>query len=415
MLTTNKLIGALDEETASEAQMGYLAAAHAFRAMFYLDMARMFEFLPNKKTSAPNVEHLTVPIVDENTTEQDARNNPRVDRETMAQFILSDLDFAETHIDKLEETANTLPHLTAVYGLKARLYMWLEEYGDAQTYARKAIDASQMAPMTEDQCLNTSSGFNNISCWIWGSQMVSEDNAVQTGLLNWCSWMSNETSFGYSGQAPYIQIGKSLYDRLSDTDFRKKMWKAPDGGMLDGETEFLTSASFGYFGDRLPEYASVKFRPAEGNPDDYTVGAATAYPLMRVEEMYFIEMEAAAQQGNNQAQTMLTDFMQQYRDPEYVVNASGDELIDEIVFQKRIELWGEGLTFFDVKRLDMSVTRGYEGTNFTDASRLNTDGRPAWMNICIVQTEKNNNAALIGFENPDPSDTEELWVAPTEE
>ena len=204
-------------------------------------------------------------------------------------------------------------------------------------------------------------------------------------------------------------------DRLSDTDFRKKMWKAPDGGMLDGETEFLTSASFGYFGDRLPEYASVKFRPAEGNPDDYTVGAATAYPLMRVEEMYFIEMEAAAQQGNNQAQTMLTDFMQQYRDPEYVVNASGDELIDEIVFQKRIELWGEGLTFFDVKRLDMSVTRGYEGTNFTDASRLNTDGRPAWMNICIVQTEKNNNAALIGFENPDPSDTEELWVAPTEE
>lgn len=415
VLTTNKLIGALDEETASEAQMGYLAAAHAFRAMFYLDMARMFEFLPNNGTSAPNVEGLTVPIVDENTTEQDARNNPRATREEMAAFILADLQFAEENIGKLEETANTLPHLAAVYGLKARYYMWLEEYGNAQTYARQAIDESKMAPMTEDQCLNTSSGFNNISCWIWGSQMVSEDNAVQTGLLNWCSWMSNETSFGYSGQAPYIQIGKSLYDRMSDTDFRKKMWKAPEGEMLDGETEFLTSASFGYFGDRLPEYASVKFRPAEGNPDDYTVGAATAYPLMRVEEMYFIEMEAAAQQGNSQAQTMLTDFMTQYRDPDYVINASGDELIDEIVFQKRIELWGEGLTFFDVKRLNMSVTRGYEGTNFTDASRFNTNGRPAWMNICIVQTEKNNNAALIGFENPDPSGTETLWKAPSEE
>ena len=414
VLTTNKLIGALDVETASDAQMGYLAAAHAFRAMFYLDMARMFEFLPNKKTSAPNVEGLTVPIVDENTTEQDARNNPRVSREKMAEFILSDLDFAEEHIGKLEETSKTLPHLAAVYGLKARLYMWLEEYGNAQTYAEQAITASQMSPMTEDQCLNTSSGFNNISCWMWGSQMVAEDNVVQTGILNWASWMSNETSFGYSGQAPFIQIGKSLYDRLSDTDFRKKMWKAPEGEMLDGETEFLTSASFGYFGDRLPEYASVKFRPAEGNCDDYTVGAATAYPLMRVEEMYFIRIEAAAQQGNAQAQTMLVDFMQQYRDPDYVVNLSGDELIDEIVFQKRIELWGEGQTFFDVKRLNMPVTRGYEGTNFSDAARFNTDGRPAWMNICIVQTEKNNNAALIGFENPDPSGTETLWVDPSQ-
>ena len=355
-----------------------------------------------------------LPIVDENTTEQDARNNPRVSREKMAEFILSDLDFAEEHIGKLEETSKTLPHLAAVYGLKARLYMWLEEYGNAQTYAEQAITASQMSPMTEDQCLNTSSGFNNISCWMWGSQMVAEDNVVQTGILNWASWMSNETSFGYSGQAPFIQIGKSLYDRLSDTDFRKKMWKAPEGEMLDGETEFLTSASFGYFGDRLPEYASVKFRPAEGNCDDYTVGAATAYPLMRVEEMYFIRIEAAAQQGNAQAQTMLVDFMQQYRDPDYVVNLSGDELIDEIVFQKRIELWGEGQTFFDVKRLNMPVTRGYEGTNFSDAARFNTDGRPAWMNICIVQTEKNNNAALIGFENPDPSGTETLWVDPSQ-
>lgn len=73
-------------------------------------------------------------------------------------------------------------------------------------------------------------------------------------------------------------ISKSMYDRLSNTDFRKKMWKAPEGSMLDGQTEYLTSAAFGNFGDRLADYASVKFRPAEGNCDDYTTGAATAYP-----------------------------------------------------------------------------------------------------------------------------------------
>ena len=415
--TTNKLIAAIDEETATEPLMGYLAAAHAYRAMFYLDMARMYEFLPNDKTEGANVEGLTVPIVTESTTEQDARNNPRVPRQEMADFILSDLDFAEQHIEKLEEDVKTLPHLDAVYGLKARLYMWLENYTEARTYARQAINASGLNPMSEDECLSTSNGFNNIDAWMWGSQMVTEDDVVQTGILNWASWMCNETSFGYSGQAPYILIGASLYDRMSDTDFRKKMWKAPEGGMLEGETEFLTSSSptFGYFGDRLPEYASVKFRPAEGNCDDYTVGAATAFPLMRVEEMYFIEAEAAAQVGDAQAATLLTNFMASYRDPDYVTSATGEDLIEEIVFQKRIELWGEGQTFFDVKRLNMSVTRGYEGTNFAAEKRFNTNGRPAWMNISIVQTEKNNNAALIGFENPDPSQVYEPWVSDAEE
>lgn len=414
--TTNKLIAAIDEETATDPLMGYLAAAHAYRAMFYLDMARMFEFLPNDKTQGTNVEGLTVPIVDENTTEQDARNNPRVPRQEMADFILADLDFAEQHIEKLEEDAKTLPHLDAVYGLKARLYMWLEDYTNARTYARQAINESGLNPMSEDECLSTTNGFNDIDAWMWGSQMVTEDNVVQSGILNWASWMSNETSFGYSGQAPYILIGVSLYNRMSDTDFRKKMWKAPEGGMLEGETEYLTSSdpNFGYFGDRLPEYASVKFRPAEGNCDDYTVGAATAYPLMRVEEMYFIEAEAAAQVGDAQAATLLSNFMSQYRDPDYVTSATGEELIEEIIFQKRIELWGEGQTFFDVKRLNMSVTRGYEGTNFAAEKRFNTNGRPAWMNICIVQTEKLNNAALIGFENPDPSELYEPWVSETE-
>lgn len=415
VLTTNKLIAAINPETASEAQMGYLAAAHAFRAFFYLDMARMYEFLPNKATTADNVLGLTVPIVTETTTEAEARNNPRATKEDMAAFILGDLDFAEEHINKLGESSKALPHLDAIYGLKARYYMWLEDYNNARTFARQAINAFNGNPMTEEQCLSTTKGFNDISCWMWGSEMVSEDNVVKTGILNWASWMSNETSFGYSSQAPYLMINSNLYDRLSDTDFRKKMWKAPEGGMLEGETDFLTSAAFGNFGNRLSTYSSVKFRPAEGNCDDLTVGAATAYPLMRVEEMYFIEAEAAAQLGDAQAVTLLNNFMTSYRDSEYICAASGQELIDEIIFQKRIELWGEGLTFFDVKRLNMSVTRGFVGTNFANATRFNTDGRPAWMNLCIVQTEKNNNSALIGFENPDPSGAYNEWIDPSEQ
>ena len=118
--------------------------------------------------------------------------------------------------------------------------------------------------------------------------------------------------------------------------------------------------------------------------------------------MYFIEAEAAAHLG--EGASLINTFMTTYRDPKYTCEKSGDELIDEIVFQKRVELWGEGQSFFDYKRLNMSVTRAYKGTNYQEDARFNTEGRPAWMNICIVQSEKNNNKALVGFENPDPSE-----------
>lgn len=411
--TSNNIIMALNPETADATQLGYLGVGYAFRAHSYLDMAQMFEFLENDGTDAVNasgnnVLNLTVPIVKEDVTEESARNNPRATRQEMFDFILSDLDNAEQYIVNLDRTVKTLPDLSVVYGLKARLYMWVADYPKAQEYARKAIDVSGVTPMTKDQWLSTTNGFNDISVssWLWGSQMQSEDDVVKSGILNWTSWSSNEAVFGYAAAGPVNMINVALYNKIADTDFRKLAWKAPAGSALEGQNTYC-----GSMGASLPDYASLKFRPAQGNGDVSTTGAASAYPLMRVEEMYLIEAEAAAHQNATQGRDLLNSFMQTYRDAKYNCTASStDAVVNEVVLQKRIELWGEGLTFFDVKRLNMSVTRGYSGTNFSEERRLNTNGRPAWMNICIVQTEENNNSALIGYENPDPSDVYTPWT-----
>ena len=407
--TTNNLIGAVDEASATNQQLGYLGAAFAFRALAYLDLSQMIEFLPNDATSGVNesgndVTNLTVPIIRETTTQDEARNNPRVSREEMAAFILGDLDKAEQYIVNLERSSRTLPDLAVVYGLKARYYMWLADYANARTYARQAINAADVAPMTEDQCLNTTTGFNDLSCWMWGSQLRAEDDQVQTGIVNWTSWMSNEATYGYCAAEPHLMINRRTYERISDTDFRKKLWKAPAGTALEGQTPFIDPA----YGATLEDYCSVKFRPNNGNMNEYTEGSAAAFPVMRVEEMYLIEAEAAAHQNASEGRALLEDFMRRYRDPQYTCTNS--DVVDEVVFQKRVELWGEGLTFFDVKRLNMPVTRGYEGTNFHDMARLNTTTRPAWMNICIVRNEKANNPALTGYENPDPTDVYTPWT-----
>lgn len=415
--TANNLIGAVDPESATDAQLGMLGVGLAYRAHYYLDMAQMWEFLPNDVVSSVNlagndVKGLTVPIVKDGMGEAETRNNPRVPREEMAAFILEDLDNAEKYISLLGSmSAKTLPDLAVVYGLKARCYMWLagegtsadatEYYTKAKEYARKAITAADVDPMTKDECLSTTTGFNDINKWMWGVQMVVEDAVVQTGIMNWTSWMSNEAVFGYSAAEPNIMIDASMYARLNDTDFRKLMWKAPKGTALYGMTPFIAG------GGNLVDYASVKFRPANGDVEEPNVGAVSAYPLMRVEEMYFIEAEAAAHLG--EGASLLVAFMKNYRDAAYTCNLSGNPLVEEVVFQKRVELWGEGTSFFDYKRLNMSVKRGYPGTNYQEEARFNTNGRPAWMNICIVQTEKNNNEALVDYENPDPSDKYTPW------
>ena len=413
--SVNGVIRAIDEETAAAGPLAYLGTALAYRAMLYLDLARMYEFLPNdiftegKNNEGTTVLNLTVPIVDDKITEEEAKNNPRATREVMFEFILGDLDKAEKYIVNLtNRSSNSMPDLACVYGLKARLYMWVEDYAKAQEFARKAIDAATVSPITESVALNLSTGYNRFSDFMWSIVQNSETYAVQTGIINWTSWVSNQTTFGYTGAstALYVCMDKSMYERISDTDWRKKQWVAPAGSALEGQSNFMSEA------DRqlIPAYASLKFRPNEADAEDYLIGASSAVPMMRVEEMYFIEAEAAEHVSAGTGIALLTDFMKQYRDPAYAFK--GGDAIDEIVFQKRVELWGEGHTFFDIKRLNMSVTRGYEGTNWADSqSQLNTNGRPAWTNYVIVATEAANNKALVNYNNPDPSDAYAPWAA----
>lgn len=424
VMEANQWITACKED---DSKKGLLGVAYASRALLYLDLAQMYEFLPNDRTSpislsGRDITGLTVPIITEDTDmdpSQGYYSAYRAPRQEMASFILSDLDKAEQLLPLLQEESSLLPHLDVAYGLKARLFLWIGDYANAQRYARLAIDAATTKPMTSDEMLSPTKGFNDPACWMWGVKYYPEDDAVDSGIVNWTSWLSNQTTFGYGGVATgmYLYIDRGLYNHISDTDIRKLLWVGPSGSTLNTQIQHLVSPSYGSFSQYLPAYASVKFRPAEGNTDDYSIGAASAFPLMRVEEMYFIEAEAAAQMGQTaMAKRLLINFMQQYRDNDYQCNiSSAQEVIDEIVLQKRIELWGEGQTFFDVKRLNLSVTRDYDGTIFPYERQFNTQGRPAWMNLVFPLTEENYCIGMCGQNNPDPSDVYQPYWEPANE
>jgi hypothetical protein len=421
--TSNNLISALsgaDHDAMTPIQQSYLGMAYAFRAYQYLFAAQMYEFLENDVTNRINtagndVWQLTIPIVNENTTEEQARNNPRVPRKAMFDFIMDDLDNAVKLMSGTVERPNptrpskVMPSVAVAYGLIARANMWVGNYPQAAEFARKAINEGGHRPLTRAEWHNTTTGFNTLATpsWMWGSQMMPEDRVVISGILNWTSWMSNEARYGYCAAGPTQRINVSTYDRISNDDWRKLTWKAPAGHPLAGQSMWIDPA----WGATRQDHAATKFRPNEGNVTTFSVGSSSAYPKMRIEEMYFIEAEAVAHTNDAAGKELLESFMRQYRYDTYeCIPTDKDGIIDEIFFQKRVEFWGEGIVFFDWKRLNKPVTRGYVGTNFPDARRFNTTTRPGWMNLSIVRTEKNTNEALEGFENPDPSGEYIPWV-----
>ncbi len=408
---TNLLLAGIDESTATDKQKQYLGIAYAYRAMLYLDMARMYEYLPCDATlprsnTGKDITGLTVPIITEKATDEEISQLTRATRQEMYTFILSDITKAKTYLQNYERTDKQMPDLACAYGLQARLYMWVEDYENAAVCARRAINLSGGTPLNESEMLDINNGFNSMAptAWMWGAQPCSYDNAVTSAIINWTSWMSNEATFGYAAVGPFVAIAPSLYNEMGDGDIRKKLFK------VTGNEPHLETGSWPY----IPAYASLKFRPYQGEYDNYKVGAQSAYPLMRVEEMYLIEAEATAHGNPSGGAALLMDFMNKYRDASY--NLSADSIneytaVNEIVKQKRVELWGEGQTFFDIKRLNMPVdrTKQVDANYISTNEQFSTYTRPAWMNMSfVVRSGMTYKWNTVGEENPDPSD---LYIA----
>ena len=104
--------------------------------------------------------------------------------------------------------------------------------------------------------------------------------------------------------------------------------------------------------------------------------------------------------------------MQEYRYSNYdctLLTMTPEAYINEMMLQKRIEFWGEGILFFDYKRLDRGITRGYSGTNVPAIARFNCEGRSPQWNIVITRGEYQSNKVLESMNNPDPTEKLTLW------
>ncbi len=421
--TANEVISVATDNESMTTELGI---AKTFRALYYLDMARLYDPLPAKAPERPQYESdlakvagLTVPLSRVGMTLADYENNPRATREEIFTFIFEDLDDAETLLADYKPATRNFPSLAVVYGLKARAYLWLggidESLGEIPTgnaaytlaaeFARKAITASGAKIMSESEWTDPKTGFNTIvSSWLWA--MIQSSDTVLNNLLSWTAHMAPDAIYGYAtGSQPGIAVW--TYARINDGDFRKKVIVSPDRD-YEAIAPYINLTEEEFEGEAddtftIAPYTMFKFKPNKGEKYNDAIANVTSVPLMRVEEMYLIEAEASEHATPGSGKTLLETFMAN-RCPGYTVPAGAD-LVDEIIFQKRIELWGEGLMIYDFKRLNMSMHNGDDGTNAPSGARISTDGRAPWWNFVIPDAAVQQNKAMADKNNPDPTQT----------
>lgn len=401
----NEVLASISPDTEDQNAIYKMAQARAIRAYDYMLLAPYFQFNYESSKDKP-----CIPVLKDGV---DYANNPRATVEEVYNIIIEDLNYAVEHLEGYERASKAYVNLNVAYGLRARAYLNMGMYAEAAADAAKAIEGYNPATMDE---LAAGPRFCSAdeANWMWGV-VITDDQAKNGGLATPASWFSAFTGDGY---APATQVTPSinslLYNKIPATDVRKAWWidtnlysplldKISWNGVTGVEISKLVlddGSKVAY----LP-YTNVKFgmKSGIGSPIN-----SNDFPLMRVEEMILVEIEGLAKSGQESAaKTKLESFVKTYRDPNYTVEAGGRTLDNEIWYQRRVELWGEGFATSDMMRLNKPLVRFHDNNpgSFPEAHAFNMPANDPWRLLRFPQTEMNTNAGIIdneGGEQPVP-------------
>jgi starch-binding outer membrane protein, SusD/RagB family len=304
---------------------------------------------------------------------------PRATVEEIYTQINKDLDDAITLLAGYTRTGSAAKsnfNVNVAQGIKARVALVQQNWNVAATMAIAARTGFTL--MTNAQYL---SGFNDItnSEWIWGSRQIDDHNTFFYSYFAYISCNFNSTVIRTQPRA----INSVLWNAIPATDIRKKCWDST------GATVPVPP------GGARCAYQNKKYL---AKSDALSVGDV---PYMRAAEMYLIEAEARARQGGQDAaaRTALFNVISN-RNPSYVLSTnSGQALIDEIMFHRRVELWGEGFRFLDLKRLDLPLNRNGIPNHLVALAVIFDvpagDDKWQWL---FPQDELNTNSSIV--QNP---------------
>ncbi len=363
-----------------------IGQAYAIRAYCYFMLAQTFA-----RTYKGHESEKCVPIY----TEPTSTSTTGQPRSTVAQTyeqILSDINKACDLLQGLPQQQSAHMSYAVAQGIRARIALVMEDWATAEAAAEEAIAKSGKKIIKVADFI----GLNDVTKAnvMWGAQVISDQAGGYASLF---AHMDTVASYGLG--APKM-IQTSLYNKIAATDDRKAWFPelSPYSALVPSEWNGAHLQRKMYFSD-----------PSQWMGD---------YIWMRVEEMYLTAAEAECRQGKDgEAREHLMAVMSQ-RDATYTCNKSGKSLaaltnestgslLEEILLQRRIELWGEFGRMYDIKRLKQGFLRKAEdGWN----SGALLTGRPTtnpenWMWVLTIpQAEFDGNTSMNLSTDQNPLD-----------
>lgn len=360
--------------------------AYAIRAYCYLWLVQNYQQCDPAKPG--------VPVYTEPTTIE-SKGKGRGTVQDVYDRINEDLEEA---ISRLSATTVKQQHPSHIdvyvaQGIKARALMVQKDYPAALVAAKEALkkpDASILA-FSETNKINDVAKKNVL----WGLAIQTDQALNSNGVYAHIDADANTT---YSNGAQFL-ISSWLYAQIPDTDARKAWWTAPIP-----QSQWVEKSS-------KKSYVQVKMVHK-----DASLGTGD-YILMRMEEMALIVAEAACHAKDYTTAREYVAMVTSKRDSNYEENLAAVEdgfdynintcstinnLMDYILLQRRIELWGEVSRMHDLQRLGLGMDRTYSYPENNHASQKKYAAGDKRFIYSIPLIEFDGNTALdpVNDQNP---------------
>lgn len=317
---SNAIIANVDQADGTEADKKFLKGqAYALRAFVYLNLVQQYQFTYAKDKQAPAVPIYTEP------TSPSSKSKSRATVEEVYNQVFADLAEAEKLLVGFNRIVKNRLNIQVVNGLFARAYLVTEQWGKAAQKAREARIGYPI--MSAQQYLL---GFNDVSNteWIWGHPQQADQNL---GTSSFFAYIDLTPTTGYRSIMP----DSYFWQLFSDNDIRKSLF------------EFESKPSD-------PMYRWLKYKKFVNKAD-----RSGHIVLMRSSEQALIEAESEARNNNIPAAVNALNELRVKRNLSELgqQELSKEALIEEILLERRRELWGEGFRLSDILRLQRPVVR----------------------------------------------------------
>ncbi len=253
--------------------------------------------------------------------------------------ILQDLEQAEKLLLNKDGSSVYRANITAVYLLKSRIYLYMQDYTSAALYAQKVLD--------------NNSNLVRLASIPAGTDALTK--ASKETIFSMGGYLLATLSYSHLNREPAHVIAKTLADLYTTNDYRLGTYVKR---LPSGQTVFT----------KVGGMSNVWNKPFEVS-DCF---------LLRSAEAYLTLAEASAMlKEENKAKSVLTTFLATRMKVPVDLSFAGNDLIDFIREERAREFCLEGHRWFDLRRYTVSneykwskeIEHGFTEYNYGDPIR----------------------------------------------